>query len=983
MAKIIANAAARYIAGPSGVEPFWQWQDEGRVVVWNAGTKPTIAFTQEIEAVIEALAPQGLPPFGSVLLLLAACQGWWCETSMNEARIEWGLFGEFDVYNKCDYLMVLRDLLNKQDIYISPDAHGWREACGLLCKAANEGLQRVHDLPEDLRSGLDAKVDLAKTVFEPCSMRRDPDFSRSVVIGLNAGLPSEMLAGRSGGTTMADILIALYMGLFKAPLDEQRLRLLRRTGLESLPEPADVELPTGQAVRELVAKCRDDKELAGLAALARDLMAVVHLPRRLAEPENLPIGGFSDITNRGTPDRLLLSELVHDNLTLAVRVALNEALYLRREPPRRNEVTRRRILVDSGIRLWGIPRVYAAAVTLAAAATAPPGAQVECYCCKSNRLSPVNLASREGLIELLEALAAEPQPGEALGAMLKADTKPAEADNILITHPDVLADADFQRRLGELNAPQLYVVTVDRDGNYRLSLYGGLSHRILSQARLDLSSILGERKARVELVDQGEADRLPAACRLKEFPLLLPVPIDWERAAWRGDTGLVHAIKDGRLMQWREPGRGARQVTARLPNTNPWQTILLDARQCCLVPAEFANPLTLLVVDLETGFIRPIELALPEEFDSRAAVCSLRDGLGLVGRHAALAVSCQTGQIIGTADEEGTISPTDLSVGQVRVQQNLFRKMPSDNGRQWPGWHCLSLSGQNMRFIGLDIPSNGGQHPEVVSTIEPWMAGLEDLWAAYPNGLVLYISSRGLRTAHLPEFSQSPGATFMGPPAGGRRLCVECGDGGDKTWACYELAEPDPRPVLLEERDPKRHVVDDRDSALRFLAGCPEGLACLPIDTSAIVCAFDRIAVRPGRVFLGRPDKTWLTLGGNPTPAFLPSGLPVNLQSEAAAMPRMARFKEEYCAKGSSYRLRQATWPSGAKAWLDSRGALHLKCSKGDTPEVTLVLGPPRGILAGWASNGLRVGDQRFFNETINADTGQYAKILNEVIANI
>jgi len=969
MAKIIANAAARYIAGPSGVEPFWQWQDQGRVVVWNAGTKPTIAFTQEIEAVIEGLAPQGLPPFGSVLLLLASCQGWWCETSMNEARIEWGLLGEFDVYSKYDYLEVLRDLLDKQDI--SPDAHGWREACGLLCKAAIEGLQRVHDLPENLRSGLDAKVDLAKTVFEPCSMRRDLDFSRSVVIGLDAGLPSEMLDGRSGGTTMADILIALYMGLFKAPLDEQRLRLLRRTGLESLPEPADVELPTGQAVRELIDKCRDDKELAGLAALARDLMAVVHLPRRLAEPENLPIGGFSDITNRGTPDRLLLSELVHDNLTLAVRVALNEALYWRRESPRRNEVVRRRILVDSGIRLWGIPRVYAAAVALAAAATAPVGAQVECYCCHSKQLVPVNLSSQAGLIELLEALETEAHPGEAINAFLNPANSPADADNILITHADVLADADFQRHLGEADNSHLYVVSVDREGNYRLITYSGLSHRLLSEARLDLSSILADDRQRVELVDEAETDRLPAACRLKEFPLLLPVPIDWERAAWRKDTGLVHATNDGRLMQWRQPNRGARQVTARVPNVATWQTILLDGQQCCLVPTKFSNPLTLLTVDLETGSIEAHEVSLPEEFESRLAVCPIRGGLGLMGRRAAMAVSCQTGEVFGPLDLSSTVDMGDVPAEGIRVQQNIFRNASS--GR--PGWHecfVLTLDGRNIRTVDMSVPPEGRHPLKMVSRVdEPW-----GTWGLYSDGTILYLNEDW--RSRLREFKTLDETPVLGPSADGRRLCVRSVNSNRTAWVCYELSEP----------EPKRHVVDDRDSALRFLAGCPEGLACLSIDTSAIVYQFGKIAVgkiavSPGHVYLQRQDKTWLTIRGGSTPCWELNEYMEDPPSEDAATPDTAEFSQAYCAKGSCYQLRQASWPSGAKAWLDSRGLLHLKSSDGNSPEVSLVLGPPSGILAGWASMGLKVGDQRFFSETVIPDNGQIRTMLDEVMLGI
>ena len=72
------------------------------------------------------------------------------------------------------------------------------------------------------------------------------------------------------------------------------------------------------------------------AGFARQLMAAVTLPRRLADPEEIAMGGVSDISNRGPLDRLLLTELVHDDLTLAVRVSSNEALYLRRESPPRD-----------------------------------------------------------------------------------------------------------------------------------------------------------------------------------------------------------------------------------------------------------------------------------------------------------------------------------------------------------------------------------------------------------------------------------------------------------------------------------------------------------------------------------------------------------------------------------------------------------------------------------------------------------------------
>ena len=54
---------------------------------------------------------------------------------------------------------------------------------------------------------------------------------------------------------------------------------------------------------------------------------------------------------------------------LATRIALNEALYLRREVPPSFPPERRHVLIDSGLRMWGVPRVFSTAVALSLAAT--------------------------------------------------------------------------------------------------------------------------------------------------------------------------------------------------------------------------------------------------------------------------------------------------------------------------------------------------------------------------------------------------------------------------------------------------------------------------------------------------------------------------------------------------------------------------------------------------------------------------------------
>src|SRR5262249_7407213 len=197
-------------------------------------------------------------------------------------------------------------------------------------------------------------------------------------------------------------LRSLRDGLNRLDADSLALRL--KTGLDEVVAPAEIDLTPAERARSLIAQLEDDDELSGVGRLARHLMAAVTLPRAVSDREDLPLGGVSDISNRGPLDRLLLSELAHDDLTLAVRVATGEALYLRREQPPRTPPRERVLLLESGIRTWGVPRVFATAVALALTATTDTHTDVVCYRAAGGGVLPVDLTTRQGLIEHLGAL---------------------------------------------------------------------------------------------------------------------------------------------------------------------------------------------------------------------------------------------------------------------------------------------------------------------------------------------------------------------------------------------------------------------------------------------------------------------------------------------------------------------------------------------------------------------------------------------------
>ena len=60
-----------YLQAPSN--GLWRWAEEGDVLVWSDGA--TVSFRAEIVQILQWLAPNGVPPFGAIALMLAGCRG--------------------------------------------------------------------------------------------------------------------------------------------------------------------------------------------------------------------------------------------------------------------------------------------------------------------------------------------------------------------------------------------------------------------------------------------------------------------------------------------------------------------------------------------------------------------------------------------------------------------------------------------------------------------------------------------------------------------------------------------------------------------------------------------------------------------------------------------------------------------------------------------------------------------------------------------
>ncbi len=504
------TAAVNYFIPPGGY--LWRWADDGSAIEW---LDDTVCLWMELHALLNYLAPHGLPPLGSIVMLLMACQQKAAVAYDNARRSSSGAHHEATPTSR-------RLLMRLQKV-----------------------LDHVQDLPAELRTGLSARAHLLRTLFDGVQNRRPADLSRSLLEQADIWGIEALAEDKPNVTGSARLLQDLKaIAAIHETCDLSGLESLLRTGLddvqlqpapipEPLPGPGDSSLPL---LRQL--ELHRDTELSALAGLARRMVAMFSLPRPAGHPQELPVGGISDITNRGPLDRLLPGELAYDDLTLSARLANNEALYYRRDTPPDEPATGRVLLLDTGIHLWGTPRVFTLAAALGLQAGAPEGESVRVFRREGRCFQPIALHSVAAVRDYLTFLHPEPDPEAALCAFQPDESPALRPDVFLLTVPwqrESLHRAlhDLALRIAECGG-RFYILTVTRTGALTLSLRSTAGTRILAQGRIDPDTIFPHPNMVEKPAPSTKRKlfNLPAAAGhlgfYQEQPLPLRLPLDYQ-----------------------------------------------------------------------------------------------------------------------------------------------------------------------------------------------------------------------------------------------------------------------------------------------------------------------------------------------------------------------------------------------------------------------------------------------------------------------
>jgi hypothetical protein len=895
--------AIEYLRAPAN--GLWRWAENGAVLVWRDGT--TIAFREEIVQVIEWLAPNGLPSFGAIVFLFAACRG--KVTAVADIVVTSNAPLPAGMGKDATLLVSARQQLQAQ------------------LAAALAQLEKVSQLPGELNTGVKAKCVLAEAVFEPAKVERYVE-ARTVLRGLRELMSDAELVDADHAAVSGSYIRQVHIvseGLKLHTAESLALRL--RTGLDALPNAVEADLPSAERARRLIEELSRDREYGAVGRAARELMAAVRLPRRLGEREQLALGGVSDITNRGPLDRLLLSELAHDDLTLSVRVALNEALYLRREPPMREPPGAVALLLDSGVRLWGTPRVLATAVALALIARDKQHSEVLAWRAQGKKLQQVDLLSRHGLTEHLSALEPAAHAGESVAAFAEAASSNARNQSVLITHRDALADPEFRRALADNPAAPGFVATVDRDGRFELHAMP-LAHRPpLCEADLDLAALFDDSMP-VAPIKTDVDPNLPAIFGVSPFPFLLPVAgkVDF----WiTGADGFTYAtLRDRRLVRYRNPRSGVRVLSHHLPGA---KTIWMDcdgSEVYVVKGSSHDRPARLLSLTLPHGQLRVTDLASGPEVQ---AAYRYGDAIVLIRPNDLRAYSLSDGRLLGTA-----LNPHAWVHGRYFRGANHF--------------YFAVWDGESVKFEPVSLPSN-----YLASSV----AAIFDR-EGHPGPWILCNSGEAVSTESgevikLPRPDGHMNFRTIRVSRNGQQLLVRT-SGGD-------VQQNRLRFCLIDlEKSPK-------NSSIQFSHAFADRPPTIP--TWNIYRVIDSVAVlKDGVGLCGRKvrwRKLWLDDQGKLRI--------IQLAPSSSSRAPDCIFKPPQQTKHGCT-LQVAEIAGGSKLFLDSRGLLHFKSSNSDVPEVSVVLAD--GEVAAWTSDGYVCGPSFFFDGPITSDPKRvFERIMN------
>ena len=481
---------------------FWEWNTDHDIpdnslyhvnnVIYFPKVSSTVTYRVYVVEILKELQLQGWPPFGALLMVLYATQ---------------------DGYKQ------LRTLLAELE------QHCIREETIKLLSEVGFFLKKLEILDRKYKLGQNRMV-LIQTIFE--NNQTNLSGKESEILFNRYNKIPHLIAESANkiqlsyGSFTKDLKALAYADR-KFPTTESIEKALQ--GIVKIPELDDEvvqEETTVETDKDFVQQLIEEPKTFQVGSLIKRIWSGLRIPTRHLSPGEQPIGGVSDMTNKGDFSRMLLSEFANEDEVFMNRVANNEALYIQREIPPEENIFERIILIDTSLKNWGTPKVLAFASAIAV--IKHPKAHSECkvFALGQNTI-PISLDKVDEVIENLNQVSPVLEVSQALQKFFSEEHTEKNLEVFFITHQENLNYQKLQKIIHENRDQLKFLVTTSADGELNFYKHHKGTRKHVQKMVLPLNEMWANPPKQKTKNVHGNQIKTEVPTN---YPLLFPTPKD-------------------------------------------------------------------------------------------------------------------------------------------------------------------------------------------------------------------------------------------------------------------------------------------------------------------------------------------------------------------------------------------------------------------------------------------------------------------------
>ncbi|WP_144283588.1 hypothetical protein [Chryseobacterium echinoideorum] len=299
-------------------------------------------------------------------------------------------------------------------------------------------------------------------------------------------------------------------------------------GIIDIPDLEDEvieEETTVETDKDFIQELIEEPKTFQVGSLIKRIWSGLKIPMRHLSPGEQPIGGVSDMTNKGDLSRMLLSEFAHEDEVFMNRVANNEALYIQREIPPEENIFERIILIDTSLKNWGTPKVLAFASAIAV--IKHPKAHSECKVFGlGNGIFPISLNRVEEVIENQNHVSPVLEVSDALEKFFSGEHTEKDLEVFFITHQENLNHQKLQKIIHENRDRLKFLVTTSANGELNFYKHHKGTRKHIQKIMLPLQELWANPPKKKGKNQDLLTRNIKATDVPMNYPILFPVPVN-------------------------------------------------------------------------------------------------------------------------------------------------------------------------------------------------------------------------------------------------------------------------------------------------------------------------------------------------------------------------------------------------------------------------------------------------------------------------